>query len=126
MTGFTLGASASQTLSGTGTVLGSITNGANGTISVAGSPLSIANLTVGAGTLVMAIAEGNSDLISVPGTLTFNPGTGKLQLTVTGSLTNGTYPLITFGAFSGSAGNLQNLGCPSRPSGNPLRFRFPY
>jgi fibronectin-binding autotransporter adhesin len=107
---FTLGGSVSQTLSGTGTVNGTIVTGANGTVSVSGSPLSIANLTVGAGALDMAISSSVSELISVPGTLTLNPGTGKLALSITGTLANGNYPLISYGSFAGSVGDLALSG----------------
>jgi autotransporter-associated beta strand protein len=104
LTSFTL--ASGQTLSGTGTVLGAISAG-SGTVIAAGSPLSIANLTVGpAGTLELNITEGNSDLISVPGTLTLAAGTGALDVNITGALPNGTYPLITFGSLVGSVGYL--------------------
>jgi autotransporter-associated beta strand protein len=104
LTSFTLGSG--QTLSGTGTVLGTISAG-SGTVIAATSPLSIANLTVGTGgTVELSITQNNSDLISVPGTLTLTAGTGAIDVNISGALPNGTYPLITFGTLVGSVGYL--------------------
>jgi autotransporter-associated beta strand protein len=100
-----------QTLSGTGTVNGEISNG-SGTISAAGTPLTFANdLTNNGGAINMAISAANSDLISVTGNLTLTAG--SLNLTVSGTLLNGTYPLMSYGTFSGNAGSLAISGYPA-------------
>ena len=126
-TTFTLNSSVNQILAGTGTVQGEIftasgttispaTNGTPGTLTING------DLTVNGGTLAMDIAgpSGSSkDLLAVNntgfgnGNLTLNSGAnaGVLQLNVSGTLNNGTYPLITYsGNLSGGAGNLTLTG----------------
>ena len=126
-TTFTLNSSVNQILAGTGTVQGEIFTASGTTISPAtnGTPgmLTInGDLTVNGGTLAMDIVgpSGSSkDLLAVNntgfgnGNLTLNSGVnaGVLQLNVSGTLNNGTYPLITYsGNLSGGAGNLNLTG----------------
>jgi autotransporter-associated beta strand protein len=102
-----------QTLSGTGTVDGEISTG-SGTISPAGTgvygTLNFGNdLTISGGNLAMDVSLTNSDMLAITGNLTFSGGT--LQLNVSGTLTNGSYKLMTFGGtVSGSPSDVAITG----------------
>ena len=124
--GLTLSTPASQILAGTGTVMGEVsmgggttispaTNGTYGTLTIAG------DLTINGGTLAMDIAGptgGSKDTLAITagvgsGNLTLGSGlnSGTILLNVSGTLNNGTYPLITYsGTLNGSAGNLNLAG----------------
>src|SRR6185312_7705199 len=113
----TLNGASQQQLSGVGTVSGTVTAGANTSISPATNgavgtlPIN-GDLTVTGGTLQMDVSTGSRDLINVSGGLTLTSGT--LALNVTGTLPNGTYKLIQFSgglnSGSGSSGNLTLTG----------------
>ncbi|MDE3067939.1 MAG: autotransporter-associated beta strand repeat-containing protein [Verrucomicrobiota bacterium] len=111
--GLGLNGSVGQILAGAGTVTGEVTNGVNTTISPVAlnhnyGTLTFQNdLSVEGGTLVMDISPTNSDLIAVGGGL--NLAGGTVQVNVNGTLTNGTYKLITFGSLTSGAGSSGNL-----------------
>lgn len=116
---FRLDSSVSQSLSGNGTVDGliSVTNGtfvSPGGDGVVGT-LTISNtfgsggFQLNGGTLNFDISTTSSDLIVDEGTLDLN--SGSVHLNVTGTLTNGTYKLMTYaGIESGSAASIAVTG----------------
>ncbi|HEU6447449.1 MAG TPA: autotransporter-associated beta strand repeat-containing protein, partial [Verrucomicrobiae bacterium] len=112
--GLTLSAAVSQTLAGTGTVNGSVTNPASTTISPATNgtigTINVGPLTVNGGNLYLDVATTSShDLVNVSGDLSIIGGIITIN-TNAGPLVNGTYKLIQYSGTllsgAGSSGNL--------------------
>ena len=113
--GLTLAGAAAQILAGGGTINGSVicsngiitpgTNGAQGTLTFNN------DLTVAGGTVVMDVSTNPAlnDLIVVAGNLNLYGGSLKLQVNVSGSLTNGVYKLIQYGGLGSGSGSSANL-----------------
>ncbi len=113
--GITLNGALSQSISGSGSLIGSVAvpvgtslnpggSGANGTLVCAN------NLSVSEGTLYFDVQNVTNDLITVGGNLSLTDGTVQLNITG-GALANGVYKLIGYtGLLSGSAGNLVVAG----------------
>lgn len=110
----TLGTVAGQKLAGTGAVNGSLiiptsttitpaTNGTVGTLTINNG-----DITFNGGTYAADISQSSRDLITVNGNVTVTSGT--LQLNITGTLANGSYPLIQYtGGLLSGAGSAANL-----------------
>lgn len=101
-----------QTLQGDGTVVGGVTAVAGSRVAPGSGvgTLSFNNdLTFNGATLNFDISNTARDLVVVGGNLSLNAG--AIQLTVTGTLANGTYRLIQYaGALGGSVGNMTVSG----------------
>ena len=113
--GLTLRGTPVQTLAGVGTINGSVisSNGVitPGTNGVVGTLTFSSDLTIAGGTVVIDLAANPAqrDLIEIGGSLSIYPG-GTLQLSVTGTLTNGVYKLIHYaGALNSGTGSSANL-----------------
>ena len=120
-TGYNLGSISAQKLQGTGTVLGTIINGATGTISPAGDgaagTLNISDLTLGSAPggvvnfdLSNSTISGN-DLLNVTGALSALGSTGSTTFAinaVNGSFSLGTYKLVNYGTWNPS-GSMSNI-----------------
>ncbi|HMD53122.1 MAG TPA: G1 family glutamic endopeptidase, partial [Phycisphaerae bacterium] len=104
---FTVGASTAQTIDGTGSVIGSVTIGANGTLSPGTGILSVGALTVngnvnlnGAFAAQVTPTSGNNDQLSASGSVTLG---GAENIGATGALSNGeTFTVISSGQVYGS------------------------
>jgi autotransporter-associated beta strand protein len=113
LVGLTLAGSTVQTLAGAGTIAGTVTSSNGiitpGTNGVVGT-LNFANdLVIAGGTVNLDLSTNSADLIAVTSGLSLYGGT--IQLNVTGTLTNGVYKLMTYGALAnGAVGNLQLSG----------------
>ncbi|MGA2176597.1 MAG: autotransporter-associated beta strand repeat-containing protein [Verrucomicrobiota bacterium] len=110
--GYTLGTG--QTLIGNGSVLGTFTAGSGSAINPATNgvvgTLTFANLVLNGGaTAAIDISPVTNDLINVTGTLTLN-GANTIALNLLGSLPNGSYHLIKYGALSGDVSTLALTG----------------
>jgi autotransporter-associated beta strand protein len=111
--GLTFKGSPVQILAGVGTVNGTVisTNGVitPGTNGVVGTLVFGNDLIIAGGSLVMDLSTSlPRDLVTVGGNLAIYGGT--LQLNVTGLLTNGVYPLISYvGGLASGAGSSANL-----------------
>ena len=122
--GYTLGASIAQKLQGTGTVNGTIVNGAVGTISPAGNntagTLNIQNLKLGSvsgGIVYFDLSNSTSsgnDLLNVTGNLSALGSSSPQSTTfninmLNGSLATGNYKLVNYGTWD-SGGSISNIG----------------
>ncbi|TAK96277.1 MAG: hypothetical protein EPO07_14680, partial [Verrucomicrobia bacterium] len=107
--GLVLNGAVSQTLSGSGTVNGTVTSGTGTSLLPGTSPgtLTLNNdLNLVGGTYVYDVStNAGRDLIIVSGNLSLTSGT--IQVNATQALTNGVYKLIQYsGGLSGAAANL--------------------
>ena len=142
--GYTLGASTAQKLQGTGTVNGTLVNGAVGTISPAGNgtagTINIQNLTLGSvsgGIVTFDLSSSTSsgnDLLNVTGNLSAlgsaSPASTTFNINMlSGSLATGTYKLVNYGTWD-SGGSINNIGLSGvaqagRPHGKASDYRAP-
>jgi autotransporter-associated beta strand protein len=110
--GFTVGSSNAQLLSGTGSINGSLTVGANGTLAIGNSPGTMTyagDLTLDLGSIsnfeINAFTSGNFDLAlaALTGIQTVNFTGGTLNLLFqSGFNTTGTVKIFEFDAYAGS------------------------
>ena len=119
--GYTIGFRAAQILQGTGTVNGTLINGATGTITPAGDgtagTFNIQNLTLGSVSggvvkfdLSNSISSGN-DLLNVTGSLAALGSSSYTTFNINminGSLATGAYKLVSYGTWAG--GSVNNIG----------------
>jgi autotransporter-associated beta strand protein len=102
-----------QTLSGYGTVLGTVTATNNtsiipGTLGGVGTLTFNNNLTLAGGTVNFDVSSGANDLINVAGVLSLN--SGNIQLNPLATLPNGTYKLMGYGSLVGVLDNVVIAG----------------
>jgi autotransporter-associated beta strand protein len=114
----TLTLNSGQTLSGNGTVKGTIDGGA-GTIApgTGAGTLTVSNVTLNGGGIlnfqianVTTVGGGTNDYLIVPGTLTLGGLTTLNVSLLNGSpASSGKYTLISYGTYSGPAGDISSL-----------------
>lgn len=106
--GIVLNGAVGQSLTGSGTVSGTVTVGAGASVApgAGAATLTVGNLVMNGGTYNFDVSTGSGkDLVAVTNDLTLT--SGVVQVNVTGTLTNGRYPLFTYsGILNGAAGNL--------------------